>query len=80
MLLMVSALSAAAPMLAVPPLLAAPPMVGEKAPISPCPPSKASPEDLKGKANEFLANKQFPDSFTMLLDRDYKFTNLYGLR
>jgi peroxiredoxin len=32
------------------------------------------------RANEFLANKDFPESFEMLLDPDYKFTNLYELR
>jgi peroxiredoxin len=38
------------------------------------------PQDLGGKANEFLADKKFPDKFDLLLDPGYKFTNLYGLR
>jgi peroxiredoxin len=38
------------------------------------------PADLNSKANEFLEGKNFPESFQMLLDPDYKFTTLYGLR
>jgi peroxiredoxin len=38
------------------------------------------PDNLNGKANEFLADKNFPDTFEMLLDPGYTFTNLYGLR
>jgi len=38
------------------------------------------PEDLKGKANEFLKGKTLPGNFEMLLDPDYAFTNRYGLR
>ena len=38
------------------------------------------PSDLNMRANEFLAGKDFPKSFQMLLDPAYKFTNLYGLR
>jgi hypothetical protein len=63
MLLMESALSAAAPLLAARSLLAAPPMVGEKAPISPCLPSKASPEDLN-------ATRETAYPSTFLIDRE----------
>ena len=38
------------------------------------------PQDLNAKAAEFLANKTLPDSFDLLLDPGYEFTNLYGLR
>ena len=38
------------------------------------------PADLTTRANEFLAGKEFPKSFEMLLDPGYTFTNLYGLR
>lgn len=38
------------------------------------------PENLNARASEFLAGKSFPDSFEMLLDPGYDFTNLYGLR
>jgi peroxiredoxin len=38
------------------------------------------PQDLGGKANEFLADKKFPNNFDLLLDPGYTFTNLYGLR
>jgi peroxiredoxin len=38
------------------------------------------PQDLGGKANEFLADKKLPDNFDMVLDPGYEFTNLYGLR
>ncbi len=37
-------------------------------------------QDLGAKAHEFLANKKMPDSFDLVLDPDYKFTNMYGLR
>lgn len=32
------------------------------------------------RADEFMAGKNFPESFEMLLDPDYRFTNLYELR
>jgi len=35
---------------------------------------------VSAKANQFLEDKNFPESFEMLLDPDYEFTNLYGLR
>ena len=38
------------------------------------------PADLDMRANEFLAGKDFPTFFQMLLDPGYTFTNLYGLR
>ncbi|MEO5923825.1 MAG: peroxiredoxin family protein [Bryobacteraceae bacterium] len=38
------------------------------------------PQDLDGKANEFLENKNFPSDFDLLLDPGYEFTNLYDLR
>ena len=38
------------------------------------------PEDLGGKANQFLVGKTLPDNFELLLDPGYEFTNLYGLR
>ena len=38
------------------------------------------PQNLKSKANEFLADKKLPDNFALVLDRGYEFTNLYGLR
>ncbi len=38
------------------------------------------PQDLGAKAGEFMSNKTFPDSFDLLLDPGYEFTNLYGLR
>jgi thioredoxin-dependent peroxiredoxin len=37
-------------------------------------------ENLQSRAEEFLKNKQWPASFELLLDPDYKFTNQYGLR
>jgi peroxiredoxin len=37
-------------------------------------------DKLSEHAAEFLAGKNFPPSFLMLLDPDYQFTNLYGLR
>ena len=38
------------------------------------------PQDLQGKANEFLAGKQLPTDFDLVLDPGYTFTNEYGLR
>jgi thioredoxin-dependent peroxiredoxin len=38
------------------------------------------PQDLGGKANEFLANKKLPENFDLVLDPGYEFTNQYGLR
>jgi thioredoxin-dependent peroxiredoxin len=38
------------------------------------------PQDLKGKANEFLAGKTLPAHFDLVLDPGYAFTNAYGLR
>ncbi len=38
------------------------------------------PQDLGGRASEFLADKKLPDNFDLLLDPGYEFTNLYGLR
>lgn len=38
------------------------------------------PEDLGGKASEFLVGKTLPENFAMLLDPGYEFTNAYGLR
>lgn len=38
------------------------------------------PETLDAKANQFLQDKNMPDTFEMLLDPGYEFTNLYGLR
>jgi peroxiredoxin Q/BCP len=37
-------------------------------------------EKLQAKANEFLANKDWPADFVFLLDPDYTFTKAYGLR
>ncbi|MDX2033609.1 MAG: redoxin domain-containing protein [Blastocatellia bacterium] len=37
-------------------------------------------EIVQEKANEFVSNKKLPENFEMLLDPDYEFTNLYGLR
>lgn len=37
-------------------------------------------QDLKARAQEFAADKTFPDNFHLLLDPDYQFTNLYQLR
>lgn len=39
-----------------------------------------SAKDLATHAQEFMANKTFPVNFELLLDPDYEFTNLYGLR
>lgn len=36
--------------------------------------------NLEKHAEEFLAEKDLPASFTILLDPDYEFTNLYDLR
>lgn len=38
------------------------------------------PQDLAGKANEFLVGKQLPANFHLVLDPGYSFTNQYGLR
>jgi peroxiredoxin len=38
------------------------------------------PGGLSGHADEFLKDAAFPDSFEMLLDPGYSFTNQYGLR
>jgi len=38
------------------------------------------PQDLSGKANEFLRDKHLPDNFDLVLDPVYQFTNAYGLR
>ncbi|MBS1826843.1 MAG: AhpC/TSA family protein [Acidobacteria bacterium] len=38
------------------------------------------PDALDTKATQFLQDKNFPDSFEMLLDPGYEFTNLFGLR
>lgn len=37
-------------------------------------------EQLRAHAQEFLADKQWPASFTFVLDPGYAFTNAYGLR
>jgi thioredoxin-dependent peroxiredoxin len=37
-------------------------------------------QDLNSRAEEFTADKKFPDNFHLLLDSGYEFTNLYGLR
>jgi peroxiredoxin len=38
------------------------------------------PENLDSRASEFLTDKKLPSHFSLLLDPDYQFTNLYGLR
>jgi thioredoxin-dependent peroxiredoxin len=38
------------------------------------------PADLKARAEEFLSDKKIPANFELVLDPDYKFTNLYNLR
>lgn len=38
------------------------------------------PAELTQRATEFLAGRKLPANFTLLLDPDYRFTNLYGLR
>lgn len=37
-------------------------------------------EKLDERAKEFLTDKPLPEHFDLLLDPDYEFTNLYGLR
>jgi peroxiredoxin len=37
-------------------------------------------ENLKMRAEEFVKDQTLPANFVLLLDPDYKFTNLYGLR
>lgn len=37
-------------------------------------------EKLDERARDFLRDKPLPEHFDLLLDPDYKFTNLYGLR
>ena len=37
-------------------------------------------EKLDERAKEFLMDKQLPENFDLVLDPDYEFTNLYGLR
>ena len=37
-------------------------------------------EKLSDHAREFLQNQNFPETFLMLLDEDYSFTNAWGLR
>lgn len=37
-------------------------------------------DKLKEKAAEFVKGKDYPDHFAILLDPDYTFTNVYGLR
>lgn len=38
------------------------------------------PDHLEERAAEFIADKKFPENFHLLLDPDYRFTNLYSLR
>ena len=38
------------------------------------------PQDLKGKADEFMTGKKLPADFDLVLDPGYVFTNAYGLR
>ena len=38
------------------------------------------PQDLNGKAAEFLVGKQLPADFDLVLDPGYSFTSQYGLR
>lgn len=38
------------------------------------------PAHLEDRAAEFAAEKKFPENFHLLLDPDYRFTNLYSLR
>jgi peroxiredoxin len=38
------------------------------------------PQDLRGRAAEFLVGKQLPADFDLVLDPGYSFTNAYGLR
>lgn len=37
-------------------------------------------DDLQSRAEEFVQDKTLPEGITLLLDPDYEFTNLYGLR
>lgn len=37
-------------------------------------------DDLQSRAKEFVEDKTFPEHFSMLLDPDFKVTNLYGVR
>ena len=37
-------------------------------------------DNLKAKAEEFVKGKDYPANVSVLLDPDYTFTNLYGLR
>jgi thioredoxin-dependent peroxiredoxin len=37
-------------------------------------------DNLKARADEFVSGKDMPANFHLLLDPDYRFTNLYGLR
>jgi thioredoxin-dependent peroxiredoxin len=37
-------------------------------------------DKLKARADEFVSGKDMPANFHLLLDPDYRFTNLYGLR
>lgn len=37
-------------------------------------------DDLQSRAEEFVADKTFPAHFSMLLDPQFSFTNLYGVR
>ncbi len=36
--------------------------------------------DLEKRAKDFMADKKFPPNFELVLDPNYEFTNLYGLR
>ena len=38
------------------------------------------PENLKGRADEFVKGKDYPDHYRFLLDPGYEFTDAYGLR
>lgn len=38
------------------------------------------PAQLENRAAEFVAGRKFPENFHLLLDPDYRFTNLYSLR
>jgi len=38
------------------------------------------PQNLNAEAKDFLAGKNLPENFVLLLDPDYRVTNLYGLR
>lgn len=37
-------------------------------------------QDLETRAKEFAADKKIPEGFSLALDPEYEFTNLYGLR